>query len=66
MQAQNLKTGMFIKYGREKKKVKEVLYNCGMVQLTLESVFKRDRKPDVCMNVCLDFEFIILSEADAK
>lgn len=56
IQAQALQTGMVIQYGHEKKRVKEMLFNSGMVQLTLQDILN-NKKPLLCMNVCMDFEF---------
>ena len=65
IEAIDLKTGMIVKYGREKKRVKEVLFNLGMVQLTFEDL-QFNKRALVCINVCSDFKFIANSEDDVK
>lgn len=64
IQAQNLEKGMTIKYGKEKKRIKELLYINGMVQLTVENPAKKKRHVNQCMNVCMDFEFQLVTETN--
>lgn len=57
----DLKPGQIIKFGHLSKRIKEVLFLSSMVQLTLIHPTKPKSKIS-CMNVCHDFEFILISD----